>query len=116
MDSRSRSQAPLPASPHFSADALAQLRDAVRDYGSRWDAEGEDQLRRALHGLCAEACEKGLGPERLLVAVKASWAQAPGLAHTDPLRVSEAFGRVLAWCLVAFYGPDARRGSLLVAD
>ena len=90
----------------FSAGARIQLTDALTQYLATWNEERHDVLRAALERLCTEAHEKQLGPEQMLVLVKAAWASVPEGRTLDPDRRRIAFERVLGYCLDAYYGAE----------
>jgi hypothetical protein len=91
----------------FSAGAETQLRDALTNYVSTWDDERHALLRAALERLCTEAHERGLGPEKMLVTVKAIWAAIPDRMRLDSDRTRVVFDRLLGHCLDAYYGESA---------
>jgi hypothetical protein len=93
--------------PVFSSAAIAQLKETLGYYGRTGSEDRREELRAALEVLCREAHAKGLGPEKMLVAVKATWFDLPGIAKLDPLLSAEVFGRVLGFCLKAYYGADS---------
>jgi hypothetical protein len=93
----------------FSAAAETQLRDALTDYVATWNDEPHTMLRAALERLCTEAHDRSLGPERMLVTVKAAWGAVPESHTLDHDRKQVVFDRLLGHCLDAYYGgpPDA---------
>ena|SRR5215212_3189085 len=100
--------APAPASaPEFSDAAIEQLNRALRLYVSSWDEVRHETLRLALERLCTEAHAAELGPERMLVAVKAAWARVPGIEQVDVERARIAFERVVGHCIEAYYSATA---------
>jgi len=97
--------APVPASaPEFSEAAIEQLNCALHLYVSTWDEVRHETLRLALERMCSEARDAKLGPERMLVAVKAAWARVPGIEHIDVERARVALERVVGHCIEAYYG------------
>ena len=97
--------APVPDPvPEFSEAAVEQLNRALRLYVSTWDGARHDTLRLALERLCTEAHAQQLGPERMLIGVKAAWARVPGVENADRTRVEVAFSRVVGFCIDAYYG------------
>lgn len=103
--------APAPSSPEFSAAAVEQLGDALRAYLWSPDDARRDLLRAALKLLCAEAHAAKLGPERMLVAVKAVWARMPGIEQVDVDRARVALERVVGHCIEAYYGAPSTSHS-----
>ena len=89
---------------HFTDEALEQLNVALRGYLASWEDARQDQLRTALARLCTEAHAAGMGPERMLVAVKVAWAHVPGVAQMDVDRAQVAFSRIVEHCIEAYYG------------
>jgi hypothetical protein len=97
------------SSSEFSAAAVQQLSDALRAYLWPSDDTRRDGLLVALERLCAEAHAAKLGPERMLVAVKAVWARLPGIEQVDVDRARVALEGVVGHCIEAYYG--ARRAE-----
>jgi hypothetical protein len=97
--------------PHFSDGALEHLNITLRRYLASWEEPRQDQLRAALARLCTEAHAAGMGPERMLVAVKLAWAHVPGIAEMDVDRAQLAFSRIVEHCIEAYYDgtPEPRR-------
>jgi hypothetical protein len=89
--------------PEFSQAAVEQLDRALRLYVSSWDEVRHETLRLALERICAEAHAAKLGPERMLVAVKAAWGQVSGIERVDVQRARVAFERVVGHCIEAYY-------------
>jgi len=87
----------------FSHAAIEQLNRALQLYVSSWDEVRHETLRMALERLCTEAHAAELGPERMLVAVKAAWARVPGIERVDVERARIAFERVVGHCIEAYY-------------
>jgi len=90
--------------PEFSDAAVEQLNRALLLYVSSWDEVRHATLRLALERLCTEAHAAKLGPERMLVAVKAAWARVPGLDHVDVELTRVAFERVVGHNIEVYYG------------
>jgi hypothetical protein len=96
--------AAVPASaPEFSDAAIEQLNRALQLYVSSWDEVRHETLRLALERLSAEAHAAKLGPERMLVVVKAAWVHVPGIAQVDVERARVALERVVGHCIEAYY-------------
>lgn|SRR5437763_13209653 len=95
--------APAPR-PEFSDAAIEELSRALRLYGSTWDGGRQESLRLAIERLCSEAHAEKLGPERMLVAVKAAWARVPTIEHADAERARIAFERLVGYCIDVYYG------------
>ena len=105
------------SSPEFSTAAVEQLGDALRAYLWSPDERRRDGLREALERLCAEAHAAHLGPERMLVAVKAVWARMPGIEQIDHERARLALESVVGHCIEAYYGePSAQDDRLRIAE
>jgi hypothetical protein len=90
--------------PEFSQAAEEQLNRALQLYVSSWDQVRHETLRLALDRMCTEAHAAKLGPERMLVTVKAAWARVPGIEHVDAQRARVALERVVGHCIEAYYG------------
>ena len=88
----------------FSAGTETQLSDALANYLTSWQDERHDLVRTAIERLCREARERSIGPEVMLVAVKAAWTALPESHKLDPERKRIAFDRVFGYCLDAYYG------------
>ena len=96
---------PSPAqAPDFSDAAVQQLSEVLQLYVSSWDDTRHTTLRVALERLCAEARAANLGPERLLVVVKAAWARVPGIERVDRERSHVALERAVGHCIALYYG------------
>ena len=95
------------ALPDFSHAAIEQLNRALQLYVSSWDEAQHETLRLSLERLCTEAHAAKLGPERMLVAVKAAWARVPGIERVDVERARVAFDRVVGHCIEAYYNGTA---------
>lgn len=96
--------APLHAPrPEFSPAAVDQLNRALQAYVSSRDEVRHETLRLALKRLCVEAHAARLGPERMLVAVKAVWARVPGIEHLEVERAQVTLDRVVGQCIEAYY-------------
>lgn len=110
---------PVDASQHrrlddFPEQLLDELRSALCGYAAR---RADDELKLvqcALKPLCSDAHRRGLGPERVVVAVKEGWASLPQTQHTRDRspRETEAlhalFERVLTACLDSYFScPEA---------
>ena len=90
--------------PEFSPAAEEQLDRALQLYVSSWDDVRHETLRLALERVCTEAHAANLGPERMLVSVKAAWARVPGIEQVDVQRARVALQRVVGHCIEAYYG------------
>ena len=98
---------PMRSPQRFSSDVEEALTTALVQWFPTWRAEPHELLQAALMRLCQEAHVQQLGPERVLVAVKAAWAAVPVGTKGGPEQKAIAFERVLGYCLEAYYGkPD----------
>ena len=69
------------SSSRFSADAETELLDAFRLYAATWADEQHTVVGAALQRLCVEAHARALGPEQMLITIKATWAKIAGAAR-----------------------------------
>ena len=93
-----------PTPPSRLDDAtVAAVRDALRDYLAS-DADPA-ALREALRGMSAEARQKGVRAEQLLVLLKEAWNTIPEVrAMTDARAQSHQLQRVVTMCIKEYYG------------
>jgi|SRR5215207_532311 len=95
---------PVPR-PEFSDAVLQQLHEALHLYlSTSWDETREQTLQHALNRLCLEAHAAKLGPERLLVAMKAAWTHLPVLDRGDPRSAREILERLIGYSIETYYG------------
>jgi len=95
---------PVPR-PEFSEAALLQLHEALHLYLSpSWDVNGEEALQHALNRVCLEAHAGKLGPERLVVAMKAAWAHLPVLDRGHPRTARAVLERLVGYSIETYYG------------
>jgi len=92
----------LPESP-FSSGATEQLWLALVLYVGPWDEARHEVLQAALTRLCNEAHAANVGPERLLVVVKAAWAHVPGIVKIEREQAKRTFERVFDTCVETYY-------------
>ncbi|MFI5229696.1 MAG: hypothetical protein ACHQWU_11550 [Gemmatimonadales bacterium] len=81
--------------------------DAVRSaLLQQLDGESNDEsLRLALRGMAAEAREKGVPPEQLLVVLKDIWYSSPGVrGMSEPADQIRRLQRVVTICIKEYYG------------
>ncbi len=82
----------------------AQLRDAI--VGVQRNTGTEDALREALREAAAEARQRGLRPEELIIALKALIDDLPGMrspATEDRVRLRD---RIVSACIRAYFGRE----------
>lgn len=96
--------APNPLTPDprpLSAHTVEQLRQAIRDRRQS-PAVGDDALRRALEAVAAEARQRALRPEELIVTLKQVIDDAPGarLSSADDRRLREW---IVSTCIRAYF-------------
>lgn len=87
----------------FSVAAVAHLDRALQAYLASPDDAGHEILRVALERICSEAHTVRLGPERMLVAVKAVWARVPDIDRLDVERSRVLLASVVGHCIEAYY-------------
>lgn len=113
MGTRMSADAPL---PEFSDSAIHQLNHALRSYLTSFEEARHEPLRLAVERLCSEAHAAHLGPERMLVAVKAAWARVPGIERVDVERAQVALERVVGHCIEAYYGAAKPARSAFIEE
>lgn len=91
----------MPESRLLSEPTLEQLRRAIQERRQSPSA-GETALHSALQVAAAEARERSLRPEELIVALKQAMEEAPGSrsSSTDERRLREW---IVTTCIRAFY-------------
>jgi hypothetical protein len=95
-------------SQQLSAPLVARLSDALEQYLQRGADAPLDDVRVALAAMCTDAHRQGLGPEKMLVAVKEAWRQIPLARSRADEDVAHLFKLVLAACLEAYYGTQSK--------
>jgi len=96
----------------FPAPLLDELRDALAVYVARRRETELAVVRRTLTQLCRLAHRQGLGPERVVIAVKTAWVAVPETQpqktwdRSDPLR--KLWERVLTACLDLYFAERER--------
>jgi hypothetical protein len=92
----------VPPSPTLSDDARRALRQALTTYLA--DPSRPDELRAALATVAAEARERSILPERLLVALKEQWYALPDVQRTpDVSDQSRLLQRIVSMCIRAYF-------------
>ena len=91
----------MPESRPLSEPTLEQLRRAIQERRHSPNA-GEAALHSALHVVAAEARERSLRPEELIVALKQAMDEVPGSrsSSSDERRLREW---IVTTCIRAFY-------------
>ena len=94
----------------MSQETAAAVCRALKAYGENGLLEG--RLRQAARMLCADARERGMRAEQMLVALKDEWAAladvrrlAQGTARADVTR------RFITLCIDEFYADSTRRDA-----
>jgi hypothetical protein len=85
----------------------AETIDAVRSALTQYVAAPDDSepLRRALHTMAAEAHEKSIMAEQLLVVLKDVWYSVPVVGPArDPVEQVRLLQRVVTICIKEYYG------------
>lgn len=91
-----------PDSPELSEASVTALRSALIEYVSSNDASALD---RALRLVAAEAREKQMHAERLLVALKDVWFSLPEQRESiDVEQQTRLLQRAVTVCIRAYYG------------
>jgi hypothetical protein len=91
-----------PDTPELSEASVTALRSALIEYVSSNDASALD---RALRLIAAEAREKQMHAERLLVALKDVWFSLP--EHRESIDIEQQMRllqRAVTVCIRAYYG------------
>lgn len=95
---------------HDSTPAPGGLRaetiDAVRSALTRYVAAPDDgePLRQALHTMAAEAHEKSIMAEQLIVVLKDVWYSVPAVGPTrDPVEHVRLLQHVVTICIKEYY-------------
>lgn len=88
----------------LSTETVAKLRAALQHW-VRDDGTSDVALRDALHVIAAEARERGIRAEELLVTLKATWFELGG-APTAPHAPSDhkRLDELVTACIKAYYG------------
>jgi hypothetical protein len=87
----------------FSPDVKQELASALRDYDANTGA-GEETLRGALRRAALDARERELGPEDLVLALKAIVVELSEPRSQSPQAREKAYSMALRAMLVAYFG------------
>lgn len=90
-----------PPSPVLADDTLLAVRRALSDFLAA--KEEPETLRASLRSLAAEAREKGMFPERLLVLLKELWFGLPEVNQQDGAEQMQRLQRVVTICIREYY-------------
>jgi hypothetical protein len=83
---------------------ILSVQAALRAYVEQPHTEGET-LRNALHAMAAEARDKSMLPEQLLVVLKDIWYALPSVRGTgEPADQIRLLQRVVTMCIKEYYG------------
>ena len=86
----------------LAAETIETVRSALAQYVANPD-DGEP-LRRALQQVAAEAHDKSIMAEQLLVVLKDVWNSVPGVgAIRDPTEQTRLLQRVVTICIKEYY-------------
>ena len=92
-----------PGHPALAAETIDTVRSALSAYVSE-SSDGE-RLRQALDRMAAEAREKSILPEQLLVVLKDVWYSLPNVrAISEPTEQIRLLQRVVTMCIKEYYG------------
>ncbi len=87
----------------FSSAAADQLGRALERYVQRWQDVQHPQLRDALGRLANEAHAAGMGPEKMISAVKRFWLTVPSVLREDEYLMRIALSGLVDLCIEAYY-------------
>lgn len=92
----------LPSRPRVSAETLEFLRAALEHYVG--GARNDEDLDGALTRLAAEARQRGIPPEEVLVELKGVWSRLPSVRSRSAAD-SEAvlLQRIVTLCIKSYY-------------
>ena len=91
-----------PPPSRLDDDTVAAVREALRAYLA--DAGSTAALQSALQRVSAEARERALLPEQLLVVLKGLWGSLPEVrAMTDSAQQVRLLQRVVTMCIKEYY-------------
>jgi len=92
-----------PPVPGLAAETVERVRVALSGYLEDSDAHSQD-LRDALDALSAEAREKKMLPEQLLVVLKDVWYALPAVRAVDDSGAQiRMLQRVVTMCIKEYY-------------
>lgn len=94
-----------PPPSRLSPEVLGRLRESLKLWASAESAD-ESLLRPALHAVAAEARDRGVRAEELLVTLKTTWFEVAGgsvASHGTPAGKKRLDDLVTA-CIKAYYG------------
>ena len=97
---------PARVQQRFSSDAEEELASALERYVATWPDARHESVHAALVRLSAETHSRRLGPEAMLVTVRATWSASSHGKRLDPEAKRIAFARVIRYCLDAYYRQD----------
>ncbi len=96
------------ANSRLSAEGIAQLRDALKQWVDGDAGSSDSALRDALQSVAREARDRGIHAEELLVALKTTWFEiggAPNGPHAPHASSSNTRGldELVTACIKAYY-------------
>ena len=96
-----------PDRPQLSSSSLDALRDALNDYLA---SASTDSLKPTLQRIAAEARERKMHAEQLLVALKDVWYGLPQVDSTLPTEQQHALlQRLVSLCIREYYTAPTSR-------
>ena len=88
----------------IAPETVEMVRRALERHVDAHGAEPAPELRAALQTLAREAREKGISPERLLVALKGMWRSLSEVEHArDYDEETRILQRVVALCIKEYF-------------
>ncbi|HUQ82347.1 MAG TPA: hypothetical protein VM076_14440 [Gemmatimonadaceae bacterium] len=86
----------------LSPEAVTQLRHALTQWINA-DAADDAALGNALHAVAAEARERGVRAEELLVMLKTTWFEIGGGPMASPKTGARRLDELVTACIKAYY-------------
>lgn len=88
----------------LAQETVDSVRRALRHYVQRHASEPAPELHHALHALAAEAREKAVPPEQLLITLKGIWQSLPDVEKARDINEQTLIlQRVVTTCIKEYF-------------
>lgn len=94
-----------PTPPSLAAESTARLRAVMAEFAR--NGNRTESLHDVLCAVAAEARDRHIRAEQLLVLLKELWAELPEVRRAlDPKDKAALLQRLIKWCIEEYYGPS----------
>ena len=100
MQTQLKSLSPVPC--RHGVDALGSI---VQLRGPEVAAENDDHWRACARVMCADARDRGVQIEELLISLKRIWPTIPGIERLRRDQSGHLLSRVVTLCVEEYYAP-----------